>query len=310
MRASLAAMKSSLHDLRFGLRLLARQRPIVGAAILTLALGLGAATTVFSVVDAILLRPLPFPGPGSLLMLWERHPERPGDWRLTSAATYADWRLALDGVVDLAISEPWRPVLDAGAELRSLQGARVSPDFFAVLGIEPLYGRSFEADDASAGGARILLTYRAWQRRFGGDPQLVGRSVRLLGGGGSSLATVIGILPPEAHLAAPMVLGEVEVLAPLDTDPRRRPRGERLARVIGRLRPGAELEQARQRLAAVSRRLAAAYPDSHRDWAAAAAPLVELMTAPLKPALYQLTAGAALLFAIACADVAILLLAL
>ena len=297
-----------LQDIRSSWRFWSRNPQITAAAIGILALGIGACTTIFSVAEAWLWRPLPYPEPDRLVMLWETPPrsaeDSPADWRVASFPVLADWRREIGELDGLAASRPWRPILTGGDELVSVAGARVTADFFSVLGVEPRLGRGFLPGEDGAGAAPVVvLSHHFWQQRFGGDPEVLGKTLSFDDSGRPVAATVVGVLPREVRIGGPVVFEEVEVLMPVEPDPRR---GQRYFRVFGRLAPGAGLEALRARLEVLARDFRDGYPENHAGWGAGAERLAELVAAPMRPALRLLLTAASLLFLVAVANVAIL----
>ncbi|HXM76188.1 MAG TPA: ABC transporter permease, partial [Thermoanaerobaculia bacterium] len=173
-------MRSLAQDLRHAARVLARSPGFAAIAIASLALGIGANTAIFSVVHGVLLRPLAFPSPDRLVALEERDKE--GNGSNTSYATYVDWRARSRSFADIAVASYWNPKLsgEGGAEPEKIEGLRVSDGFFRVLGIRPAIGRDFlPAEDLKTAPRVAILSHGLWKRRFGSDPALVGRTIRI-----------------------------------------------------------------------------------------------------------------------------------
>ena len=295
-----------LQDARIALRSYARDPLFTLVVVLTLGLGIGANTTIFGLVDAALLRPLPYAEPHRLVHLWETHR---GDVSNLSEASYPDfqdWRAergifaGAEGYDETNVSVSLPP--DAPPE--RLQGARVSPGFFDLLGIRPLRGRFFTPDDDGNGGGRVvLLSYGFWTRRLGADPDIVGRQLVIDGTGHE----VRGVLPANFSFAP---AGDVELWLPLGRSAEvRAQRFNHWVRVVGRLRDGVTLEQARQRMAAVMTGLAAQYPESNSGRGVLMTPLPEVVAAGMERPLLVLFGAVGLVLLIACANVATLLLA-
>ncbi|MEM7354420.1 MAG: ADOP family duplicated permease [Acidobacteriota bacterium] len=300
-------MSSILQDLRFSLRILRRFPAVTATKILTLGLGIGVCTTMLSVVSGLMLRTLPFDSPASLVSLWEAHPQQSGDFRVASEAVAAVWAEELDELSDLALSRTWHPIVSHDNELQRLRGAKVSAEFLPLLGIEPLLGRAFSVDDERPGAAPVvLLSHDLWQRQFGGDPDLLGRTIALEGGTVTASATVIGILPPETRLAEPVLPEPAEILAPIALPNEGTDFGQRYLRVIGRLAEGTELKAARSHLAAISRTLAQLHPESNEGWTARIELASEQLVAPIRPALLALSAAVAFVLLVSCCNAGIL----
>jgi putative ABC transport system permease protein len=297
-------MANLLSDLRYALRTLARSPGFAAAALLTLALGIGANTAIFSVVYGVLLRPLDFPRPERLFTLWEDQEARGGpaqEW--TGRSTFADWRGRNRSFEALAAVGGWAPDLTGVDRPESLTAALVSPGYFEVLGLPFALGRGFQPDEEVPGQDKVaVLSNEFWRDRFGADPAVVGRTITL---NGESYA-VIGVAA--ANLRPPVV-GPVELWAPLAIDPAQPDRGNAYLRVLGRLRPGVTLEAARADLARVAAALGEEYPDYLRDVRVALVPLRESLVGPARLPLVVLMAAVGLVLAIACANVANLLLA-
>jgi putative ABC transport system permease protein len=268
--------------------------------VLTLALGVGATTAIFSVVDAVILRPLPFSEPDLLVNLVETNPQT--DDFSVSEPNYLDWRAANRSFTDMAAISYASLGLVGQGEPVKLHGAAVSASFFPLLDAQPLLGRFFiEEEDRPGAGARVaVLSHRLWQSRFGADPGVLGRSLRLEG----RLYTVIGVMQPRftfpdwAELWIPLAPG---------TNP---DRGDHWLDVVARRKPDASLEQARADLDGVAARLAQQYPDSNKGWGVRIVPLHEaLVGSQVTRALLALFGAVGLLLLMACVNVSNLLLA-
>ncbi len=301
-------MISLAHDLRIGCRRLWRSPLAAAAAITTLALGIGAATAIFSVVDTVLLRPLPYAEPEELVTLWETHRHQGAGGKVASFPATELWRSELDDLSGVAVSRSWRPVLARGGDLLSLEGAKVSADFFAVLGVEPSIGRGFKAADARPGAPPVVIvSHRLWRRHFGGDERLVGSGILLEGAPDQVRATVAGVLPPRVRVDPPLVYETAEIFAPLSRQDASDHFGQRYFKAVGRLASDARIETASSRLEALAARLAEARPRTNDGWSAALERLDEQLTEPLRPALTTLGIGVTLVFLVACCNVGILL---
>src|SRR5262245_34648424 len=180
-------------DLRFGFRQLLNKPGFAAVAVLSLALGIGANTAIFSLVDAVLLRPLPFRDPERLVMVWE-DASRIGFPRNTTApANYADWKAQNQVFEDMAALEGRNLNLTEEGEPEKVEGQAVTANFFPLLGVKPMLGRAFTQEEDTPGANRVaLISYGLWQRRFGGDPAVVGKEILLDG----QKHTVLGVMPP------------------------------------------------------------------------------------------------------------------
>ncbi len=297
-------MQSILQDLRFGLRLCVQRPGFTLVAILSLALGIGATTAIFSVINGVLLRPLTFPQADRILKIDERHSEFASGGNFTYA-NFNDLNAALgagEGALSaLAAARPWSFNLTEGSEPEQVTGAQVSQHFLDVLRVAPLLGRSFNAsEDQPNGEPVILLSYGLWQRRFGGDPDIVGKTIRV-----SDISrTVIGVLPQGfSYPRASQVWTPLTARGALQDN-----RRAHLLTVIGRLRDGATPEQAEAEVAAVAGRISEQYAGIDPDLTFQAASLQQRLVAPIRPALLILLIAVGLLLLIACANVANLLL--
>ena len=297
-------MDSIVRDLRFSIRALQRNPGFSFVAILTIALGIGLNTAIFSVVNAVVLQPLPFPEPDHLVTVWENLEKRGGptqEW--TGRSTFADWRENNKTFSGMAAVGGWAPNLTGVDRPERLSGAVVSPGYFSVLGVQPAQGRAFLPDEETPGNDRVVvLSHELWQRRFGADPDLLGSSLTL---NGESLL-VVGILPPGFH--GPIASG-AEIWTPLPIDRTRDDRGNYYLRVIGRLEPGVTREAAASDMARVAAGIAEANPLDYRDVGVLLVPLLETVAGPVRTPLMIVLGAVGLILLIACANVANLLLA-
>jgi putative ABC transport system permease protein len=290
-------------DVRYALRSL-RSRPLlVVVAVAVLALGIGASTAVFSVVDAVLLRPLPFADASRLVVAWQRSPDNSVPFIEVSYPDYLDWRQQARAFESMAIIPTVNQgFMLAGAEPAQVQGRLVSGNFFDVLGARALLGRALRPDDDRVGADRVvLLGHALWQRRFGADPAVVGRKIVVDG----TPMEVVGVMPPafryppKAQMWTPVVPAIPDVVAN---------RGVYWAIVVGRLAPGARVAQAQVELDGIAAWIAKSFPD-----AAAAAvvvtPLTDELFGSARPALLVLLAAVLMVLLVACANVSALLLA-
>ena len=283
-------------DLRYAIRGLLRTPGFTVAAVLTLALGIGANTAIFAVVNAVLLEPLRYPQPDRLVSIVQRH-ERSGLPEFATLPDFEDWR---SGSTQLQhVGGAWGVTFNLTAidEPERLRGALTTASLFPAFGTPPVLGRAFT--EAEQTERVVVLSYTLWQRRFGGDRAVLGRSVALNG----RPHTVVGVMP--AGFAFPEAI--TELWAPLVPEPGMN-RGYHLLNVVGRLRPDATLEQARAELTAIAARSAAAYPESNKDWGVELKPLQDAVVASISRPLWILTGAVACVLLIACANLASLLL--
>ena len=184
-------MEAWLDDLRYGFRMLRKNPGFTAVAVVTLALGIGANTAIFSIVHAVLLQPLSYQDPGRLVMVWEQNPHRGWYENIVSGANFLDWKTQNHVFVDSAALESNFFNLSGDAAPEEVAGERVTTNLFSVLGVQPLRGRVFLADEERREKAAVIVSYGLWQQRYGGDPALVGQRISLNG----ESVPVVGILP-------------------------------------------------------------------------------------------------------------------
>jgi putative ABC transport system permease protein len=288
-------------DLRYALRVLVKKPGFTAVAVLTLALGIGVNSAIFSVVNAVLLRPLPYPQPEQLAMVWldNRRQGIPDD--ITSYPNYMDMREQNQGFQDLAAYSTMAVNLTGAGEPEELRAAMVTPSFFQVMGVHPTIGRAFAPEEETPGKDRVVvLGHGFWQRRFGGDRNIVGRTLNLSG----EPHVVAGIMPPGFQFPE-----RVELWGPLAPSERlRAARGQFWLPVVGRLKPGVTRAQAQADMSTIANRLEQQYPQM-RGYGINIVPLHEQVTGKIRPALLVLLGAVAFVLLIACANVANLLLA-
>src|SRR5688572_8274721 len=291
-----------LQDFVYAFRNMRRHRVVSAAAIVTLAVGIGATSAVFSVVDALLLRPLPFAEPDRLVRVIEVTPEgRPFSF---SPASYLDLRAQtrlLHGVAAY-LETAGTSVLADGGDPHRLTVVPLSASGFEVLGVPPAIGRTFTHDEdrRDTGVRPVVLSDALWRRRFAASPAIVDRPIMLDG----TPFVVVGVMPPGFDFP-----GAADAWIPLRAD-HERARDDKDLAVIARLAPGATLAQARDELRGVARRLAETYPQSNAGWTADALPFREWLVAPrFSVAVWIIFAAVGALLLLACANVANLLLA-
>ena len=289
--------------MRYAVRTLVKNPGFTIVAILTLALGVGANTAIFSVVNAVMLRPLPFAEPTQLVRLWESNPE--GGWPqfAHSHPNFLDWRAQQTRFQHMAAYSPvsFTASSDQGAEI--VRGLAVTVDFLPLLAVTPALGRHFTPEEDRPGGATnvAILGPGFWQRRFGSNPTALGQTLSLSG----TTYTVIGVLPSSFDWSTP----PPDVVVPLAPDPARN-RGDHRLAVIGRLKPGVSREDAQAELVVIADRLAAQYPDSNRGWTVRSASFYDwVVPEETRRSLVVLLGAVGLVLLIACVNVANLLLA-
>ena len=299
-------MLSFLYDIRYTLRLLAKTPGFTAAALLTLALGIGANSAIFSVIDAVLLRGLPFPEPERLVVVWERNMPSQRN-TVASPANFEDWRRLNTSFESLAAFVTAQTNLTGAGEPERLVVQRVSPGFFDVLGAKPAAGRALTAeDDAAEGAPVVVLSDALWRRRFAADPDVIGRTVMLDG----DAQTVVGVMPRDFHLTIKEMAtttAKAELWAPARLAQVTTPRG-RFLTVAGRLRQGVSVEDARAEMEYIAAALERQYPEFNTNKSVNVVPLRDQLVGNVRPALLMLSAAVGLVLLIACANVANLLL--
>jgi putative ABC transport system permease protein len=294
-------MENLLHDFRYAFRLLAKTPSFSAIAIITLALGIGANTAIFTVVNAVLLRPLAFRDSSGLMIVAEK-----SSFPIisTSYQNYIDWRDQSHSFASLEATRGTTITLTGAGEPERLNARMVTAPLLPLLGVDACIGRTFRADEDRAGGAPVvLLSYGLWQRRFGGASDVLGKSIDL----DSRQYTIVGVLPSGFELLQP-----AEVFVPLTpwaaTLPDDRNWHPGII-VVGRLKPGVTREQARTGMVAITKRLEQQYPDYNTGTSADVVPLQEQMVQNIRPGLILLLGAVSFVLLIACANVANLLLA-
>ena len=290
-----------IKDIRFALRTLVKKPAFAIIAIITLALGIGGSTSIFTVVDAALLRGLPYKSPDQLYHVWEQVPRQEFPKREMSYPDYQDYQQnnVFEG---LAAYTGGGVLLSGQGETENVFGPRASANFFQVLGVDPILGRTFQAGEDKQGGPRVtVLTYGFWQRKFGGDPGIVGKALTING----ESYEVIGVLPASFQFA----LRNNDLWLPYQPTQnqltRRYMHGTNL---IGRLKPGVDPTQATSDLNVIASRIEQQHNDSHAGITARIVPLQEEIVGTVKPILLVLLAAVGFVLLIACANVASLLL--
>ena len=297
-------MRNLLHDLRQSLRAFRRNPAFAVGAVLVLALGIGANTAIFSIVNAAMLRPLPFEDPSQLVQIWHVPPAKsfPGITLFSvSPANYLDWKAQSTSFDSMSIYG-FRGLPFGGSDRPELvEAAAVPPDFFTVLRAKPLLGRTFAAADDHPDARTILLSYNLWRNRFASDAGIIGRDITV----NSQSYTVAGVMPEKFRMP-----DFAKAWVPLGwTDADRAVRGNHNYLVIGRLKPNIQIDQAKSELAAISTRLEQQYPEDDKGWGATLIPLHEQMIGDIRTALLVLLGAVAFVLLIACANVANLVLA-
>lgn len=291
-------------DLRYGLRLIRKNPGFSAVVVLTLAVGIGANTAIFSVVNAVMLRSLPFKDPDRLVRLNESNPERGWPTFSVSHPNFLDWRDQNQTFAAMAATTGASVNLGTAGEVEVVRGSAVTVDFLTVLGTSPLMGRNFLPEEDKPGGNTrvVMLTYGSWQKRFGGDPELVGKTVTL----NDNIFTIVGVLPESFAWASG---SNFEILVPLAPDPGRNRSDHRLM-VIGKLKEGVSREQALADMNTIAAQLAEQYPESNKGWQVSGQSFYDwLIPEPIRRSLLLFLGAVGFVLLIACSNVANLMLA-
>ena len=290
-------METLLQNLRYTIRALRKSPGFTAVAVITLALGIGANTAIFSVVNAVLLRPLPYKDDGRLVVILNkgRNPVAP--------ANFIDWRSQSQSFSQMGAAEYWTPNLTGTDNPEKLWALHVTPDIFPMLGVQPLLGRVFLPEEQDAGKEHeVVLSYSLWQSHFAGNPEIIGRSVALSG----ERYTVVGVMPRDFKFA-PFWATKAQLWAPLALGSRLTDRGGSSLRVFARLKPGVTLEQAQAEMAGITGRLEREFPGTNQDMQVVS--LREKVVGNIRPALLVLLGAVGFVLLIACANVSHMLLA-
>jgi putative ABC transport system permease protein len=292
-----------LQTFRLAARKLARAPGFAFTAVVILALGIGANSAIFSVLYSVVLRPLPFPDPDRLVIVYENDRIRGTQREAASIPDYIDIVKQATVFSELAARQSNNIALSIGEEAVRLAGARVTSNYFRTLGVEPALGRGFTSEETSPGRDRVVVLSDAlWRERFGGDRSAIGRAVRLNGDN----HTVVGVMPPAA---ASTLGGDDALWLPVAFDRLDMFRGRHTALLIGRLKTGVAIERAQAETTTIMKRLEAAYPDDNAGRGAWVRPLHAEITEQVRTALWALGGGVACLLLIACVNLTNLLLA-
>lgn len=294
-------MDTLFRDIRFALRSLVKRPGFTLIIVLTLALGIGANAAVFSVINGVLLRPLPYRDADRVVMLWQNNSKAGVPRNDVSPANFVDWSEQSTSFEAMAGIEPFGFSMVGEGEPERFSAWLVTSGFFQVAGIDALVGRTFTAEDYQPGNNQVvMLGYGLWQRRFGGDSNVAGRKLTLNG----QPYVVVGVmprefqLPPDREIWAPLVIGERQ----------RQLRGATFWNVVARLKPGATVAKAQEEMNGIAARLAAQYPDTNGGMGATVVPLFEQITGQIRSALWVLAGAVGFVLLIACVNVANLML--
>src|SRR3954453_7700716 len=293
-----------LGDIRYAVRSLLRQKTFAAVAILTLVLGIGTNTAIFSVIKAVLLNQLPYNDPGRLVVLREQNPD--GTVDLVAPLTFLDWQRQSHAVPEMAAFRQLRYAFAGDGQPLDVPSVRATANLFTLLRATAMLGRTFAPEEGTPGADRVAILSRAfWARHYGGAAAVIGQTIQL----DARPYTIIGVMPgafdfpPGAH---------ADVWTPLSFDPNDahgRSRKARSLSVVGRLGDGVALEQAQREMTLVASRLATTYPDSNAGWGARVVAVQQQLVTTVKPALLMISGAVGFLLLIVCANVANLILA-
>lgn len=307
---SFGLLETIWQDVRFGVRMLLKQRGFTLVSVITLALGIGANTAIFTVVDATLIRPLPFPNGNRLVMVWEHRLPDGERQNVTSPATFLNWRQDNKVFEQMAAIFNDSSVLTGGDMPEQIPTASVSPNFFSILGVNAAIGRVFvEGQDGNASSNRVaVLSFDVWQRRFGSDPNILGSQITL----DDKPFTVVGVMPRGFQFFVKQQSfsqKKPEIWVTMNFSPNDRSRHGRYLQAIGLLRPGVTLASAQNAMLSLASQLQVQDPASMKDWSVNLVPLRTQLVGDVALGLRLLLAVVGLVLLIACANVATLNLA-
>ncbi len=294
------ALERAAQDLRFAARMLIKNRGFTALALTALALGIGATSATFTVVNAVLLRPLHFPDPSRLVMVWDRQPS--GRSNVVQTQNFLDWRQRNRSFENIAAMFQMAMNLETGGEAIQVPGLRVTAGFFEILGTPPMLGHAIRPEDDVPGAPSVVvLSYGLWERRFGGRPDAVGQ--RLMVGG--QPAEVIGVMPPGFVFPT---MPRASLFVPMRIDPAQAVRDGRNYSTVARLRSNVSLGQARAEMESIAAQTASERPDMNTRWSATVTPLIEQTVKDSRTTLWVLLGAVFFVLLIACANVSNLLL--
>ena len=294
-------MENLIKDLRFSIRSLLKQPTFTIVAVATLALAIGANSAMFSVVNAVLLRPLPYPESDRIVVLEGVNPLKGITQSNMSIPDFVDWQSQNQVFERMAGFIPVGIVLNNGEEAERLRGAMVTAEFFPLLRMQALRGRVLQPDDANAGRDQVaVISHSLWQTRFGGDEGVVNRKVTING----KSRTIVGVMP--AGFDYPV---QPDIWVPFPLEPAKEARDDRYMNFIARLKPGADINSAQAQLDTINRRLAETYHNTNSGWGVTVAQLQEQLVRNVRLSLLVLLCAVALVLLIGCANIANLLLA-
>jgi putative ABC transport system permease protein len=298
-----------MNDLRFAFRQLLKSPGFTFVAVVTLALGIGANTAIFTVLNAVFLERLPYRDADRVAVIWETNTSRPGASNVAGPSNFVRWKERATAFESMAAYAETRANLTDNGNPEELIAQNVTAEYFSVIGALPFLGRAFTAEEsADPNSSAVILSYELWQRRFGASEFIIGRSIQLNG----KPQTVVGVMSPGVRLylkAGSLVNKPVDFWWPFVLGPDARQQRGRYLTVIGRLKPGVTMESARNEMNAISASVAAELPEFDTGWGIKVVPLRQELSGEIRPALFLLSGAVAFVLLIACANVANLLLA-
>jgi len=287
-------MGNLIQDLRYAVRMMLKQPVFTAVAVIALALGIGANTAIFTVVNAVLLRPLPYDDPDSLVWVWDTQPQLPT--APTSLPDFIDWNEQNQSFESLAAFLNANMFVDDGNGVQDTAVGLVTPDFFSVFHVKPVLGRTFTEEETQPGRHRVaVLSQGMWQRRFGADPNVLSQTIQLSG----AAYTIIGVLP--AGFRYP---NEAQLWRPIQIDPKQLNRGPHYLQVVGRLKSGVTIQQAQAEMSTIASHLAEQYPDKIAGHGVKLELLSDRVVGNIGTALFVLLGAVGFVLLIACANVA------
>ena len=295
-------MESLLSDVRYAVRNLLRRPGFTIIAVITLALGIGANTAIFSAINALLLKPLPFPELDRVVAIWDKLPSRGVLHNEVSVANYLDWQSQTQSYEQLALYRWWSANLTGVDPPERIQGFLVTANFLDTTGMKPIMGRTFLPEENHPGkDAVAVITHSLWQRRFGGDPNILNKTITI----NSITRTVVGVMPERFNFPK-----GAEVYAPLAMTPElMKSRSSHSYYVLGRLKPGVSIPSAQAELDNITARLEQQFPETNTGWGASIFPIVADTVRMYDTALWIMMGAVGFVLLIACANVANLMLA-
>ena len=292
-------METVLQDVRFGLRMLIKNPGVTAVAVITMALGLGANTALFSVVNGVMLKSLPFKDPDRLVFALETNAEFPPPGISASTLNYRDWKEQSKSFEAMTARQPFTGNLTSSDRPEKIQGEKVTWDYFPTLGVTPIHGRNFIAEEDRPGAQPVILLSKGlWLRRFGGDLKIIGQAIPING----QSVTVIGVMPNDTR-------PNIELWGPLAISYQNADRGLHNVQIVARLASGVTQMQAQAEMSTISARLAAQYPEFNTGWGVTLVRYKDMVILNIRQALMILLAAVGVVLLIACANVANLLLA-